>query len=234
MNRYDWERLARPLVDRIARLLRYGKLTKLNSEKALQQAQIKSLDGQLLDAVEVFEPYGFTSAAKADAEALVAQVGGQRGNEVVICIADRRYRLAGLAAGEVALFDDLGNKVHLTRSGIVVEAVEQVQVVAPKVDVAAAESVTVTTATVTVQASVAASVAAPLIGLTGNTTVTGTLNVTGALVAAGGLAVAGGNGATVQGSLTTTGGDISADGISLKEHEHGGVTTGNGVTGAPQ
>lgn len=36
-------------------------------------------------------------------------------------VADRRYRLQGLAAGEVALYDDLGQKVHLTRGGIVID-----------------------------------------------------------------------------------------------------------------
>lgn len=34
--------------------------------------------------------------------------------------------------------------------------------------------------------------------------------------------------------VEVTGGDVLADGISLKTHVHGGVTPGGGVTGAPQ
>jgi len=36
-------------------------------------------------------------------------------------VSDRRYRLTGLAEGEVALYDDLGHKVHLAREGIVID-----------------------------------------------------------------------------------------------------------------
>jgi phage baseplate assembly protein gpV len=37
----------------------------------------------------------------------------------------------------------------------------------------------------------------------------------------------------VNGNLTMTGGDVTADGISLKTHVHGGVTTGSGDTTGP-
>lgn len=35
------------------------------------------------------------------------------------------------------------------------------------------------------------------------------------------------------GNVTVTGGDVIADGISLKHHRHGGVQTGSGSTGEP-
>jgi phage gp45-like len=41
---------------------------------------------------------------------------------VVISIEDRRYRLTGLAEGEVALYDDLGQVVHLRRGGLFLES----------------------------------------------------------------------------------------------------------------
>lgn len=65
------------------------------------------------------------------------------------------------------------------------------------------------------------------------TTVHGPLTVTGAIVGQGGLAISGGSGATVQGSLTTTG-DVVAGGISLDNHTHSGVQSGDGSTGKPQ
>lgn len=36
-------------------------------------------------------------------------------------VADRRYRLQGLKTGEVALYDDIGQCVHLTRGGILIK-----------------------------------------------------------------------------------------------------------------
>jgi len=36
-----------------------------------------------------------------------------------VVVADRRYRLVGLPMGEVALHDDQGLRVHLTRNGLV-------------------------------------------------------------------------------------------------------------------
>jgi phage baseplate assembly protein gpV len=36
------------------------------------------------------------------------------------------------------------------------------------------------------------------------------------------------------GTVNVTGGDVVADGISLKTHTHGGVQPGSGSTGAPQ
>lgn len=71
---------------------------------------------------------------------------------------------------------------------------------------------------------------------------TGAATVAGLITGSNGLAVtAGTNGASLSGDLaitngmiTITGGDITADGISLKTHVHGGVTTGTGTTGAPQ
>ncbi|HAX1879240.1 TPA: phage baseplate assembly protein, partial [Escherichia coli] len=64
--------------------------------------------------------YGFTSAAQDGAEGVALFPAGDRSHGVVVVVADRRYRLKGLKRGEVALYDDQGQSVVLTRSGIVV------------------------------------------------------------------------------------------------------------------
>ena len=69
-----------------------------------------------------------------------------------------------------------------------------------------------------------ASLTAPTIQLNGPTRIAGTLTATG-----GG----GGAGGTMEGTFTIISGDLIADGISLKNHRHGGVTTGSGTTGLP-
>lgn len=68
----------------------------------------------------------------------------------------------------------------------------------------------------------------------GNVVINGTEKVTGKITGEGGMAVSGGTGATVTGDLAVSGGNLTADGISLKTHTHNGVQPGSGNTGKPQ
>jgi phage baseplate assembly protein V len=86
------------------------------------QVTLREGDDPTDDTTEHFEPYGFTSAPKAGAEALVVTLGGAADLPVVIVAADRRYRLLGLANGEVAIHDDQGQKVHIKRDRVVVQS----------------------------------------------------------------------------------------------------------------
>lgn len=95
-------------------------LTSLDTGKKCQAAGLKLIAGDLKENVEHLEPYGFTSAAQNGAEAAVLFSGGDRSHGVVITVADRRYRLKDLKRGEVAIYDDQGQSVTLTRAGIVV------------------------------------------------------------------------------------------------------------------
>lgn len=67
----------------------------------------------------------------------------------------------------------------------------------------------------------------------GATHVQNTLTVDLLITGAGGLAISGGSGAAVAGNMAITGGNVTADGIGLKTHKHGGVQTGGGQTGTP-
>lgn len=87
----------------------------------MQTLQVTLLAGQTPDDVERFQTYGHTSVPLPGAEGVALKIGGSTGHTIVICVDDRRYRLTGLQPGEVALYDDLGHKVHLTRNGIVID-----------------------------------------------------------------------------------------------------------------
>jgi phage gp45-like len=78
----------------------------------------KAAGGETFAQREFVQHYGFASIPQDGAELFITA----RGN-LVFCIAsdDRRYRLA-LEQGEAALYDDLGQKVHLTRNGIVMKS----------------------------------------------------------------------------------------------------------------
>lgn len=116
----DFGKLIAPYARRISNMLARGSVTLADSSKKMQLLQVKLLAGETRDNIEHFEPYGFTSNPHPGAEPLAAFLGGDRSHGVVLVVADRRYRLVGLAEGEAALYDDQGQKVHLTRMGIVI------------------------------------------------------------------------------------------------------------------
>ena len=60
---------------------------------------------------EYFQHYGFTSRPLSGAEAVVLKKGN---NIIVVASDDRRYRLA-LEEGEVGLYTDEGDSIHLKR-----------------------------------------------------------------------------------------------------------------------
>lgn len=107
--------------NRLANLLARGFVRLVNAGLKMQGLQIGLMADETIDDIEHVEPYGFTSHPKAGAEAFAGFFDGDRSHGVVLCVADRRYRLKGLAEGEMAIYDDLGQKVHLTRAGIVID-----------------------------------------------------------------------------------------------------------------
>lgn len=121
MNVGQIQRLLSPLARRMRMLVSRAVVNVVYDGMKMQGLQLSLLADETADQVERFQEYGFTSHPHAGAEAIAVAVGGARGHLVTIAVDDRRYRLASLAAGEVALYDDLSQKVHLTRSGIVVD-----------------------------------------------------------------------------------------------------------------
>ncbi|HAT7516484.1 TPA: phage baseplate assembly protein [Kluyvera ascorbata] len=93
----------------------------INAASKCQMIDVELLAGQQKAKIEHLEPYGFTSCAKSGAEAVVLFPDGDRSHAIAITVSDRRYRLKGLKTGEVALYDDQGQSVTLTRNGIVVD-----------------------------------------------------------------------------------------------------------------
>ena len=67
--------------------------------------------------------YGFQSMPPAGADVVVLCLGGNASDAVVIATGHQTYRLRNLGAGEVAISDDKGQRVHLTAAGIHIVAV---------------------------------------------------------------------------------------------------------------
>ncbi|OQX10872.1 MAG: hypothetical protein BWK73_19130 [Thiothrix lacustris] len=99
-------------------LITYGKLLLTYVGKPYT-LQVAGNSGTTRDKVHHAQPYGLSAHAQSGAEAVTLQMAGDAASSIVICIADRRYVME-LAAGEVALHDDQGQHVHLTREGIMI------------------------------------------------------------------------------------------------------------------
>ena len=160
-------KMTQPLTQRVRMMVRRAVVTLVDDTLAMQGLQLTALDKQVIDGAERFQDYGFTSKPLAGAEAIVFNVGGAYNHPVVLVVDDRRYRLNGMADGEVAIYTDEGDKIHIKRGGTI--------------DVVAATKVNITALDVAMSGN---------LQVAGSTTLTGpviaesTLAATGALTSA--------------------------------------------------
>lgn len=119
------ETAVRRLAHRLRLVVARAVLGLVNDAAKLQAVQVTLQEGVVRDKVERFQQYGLTAVPHAGAEGIALAVGASTDHTVVIAVDDRRYRLKGLQTGEVALYDDMGHKVYLTRNGIVIDGAGQ-------------------------------------------------------------------------------------------------------------
>ncbi|MDB2704921.1 phage baseplate assembly protein V [Pseudomonadota bacterium] len=110
------------LQRKIQQVVSRAVVTIVNDGLKTQELQLTIMSDEVLDGVERFQNYGFTSHPRTGAEAITLSVNGHRSHTVAIAVDDKRYRLKGLKGGEVALYDDQGQKVVIYRDRIEVEA----------------------------------------------------------------------------------------------------------------
>lgn len=116
---------------------------------------------------EYLQHYGFTSRPLAGAELIIWAEGN---NIIAVASDDRRYRLS-LADGEVALYTDEGDKVHLKRGRIIeITGGEKIIASTKVLEATATTSATVTTPALTVVASTSVTMTTPLLAVSGNIT----------------------------------------------------------------
>lgn len=111
------------LAARIFLAISRGTLTRVNDATKMQTADVRLLHDEAIAGAERFQDYGYTSVplpadGAGTAEVVVVCVSGNRSHPVIIRIDDRRYRLKNLQPGESAQYDDQGQQVYVSRSGI--------------------------------------------------------------------------------------------------------------------
>lgn len=112
----NFQQLQRQLLN----LIRRAVVGSVKPDSKCQAVDVELIAGEKKGGIEHLEPYGFTSHANPGAEALVLFPDADRSHAVAVTVSDRRYRIRSLKQGEVAIYDDLGQSVTLTRTGIVV------------------------------------------------------------------------------------------------------------------
>lgn len=130
----------RNLGNRVMMMFARGVLRGVTDTTSRQQLQVELLKGELRDGLERMQDYGFTSHPTGG-DVAVAFLAGNREQGIALAVDDRRYRI-GLQPGEVAMYDDLGNKVQLLREKVQVTAIQALEIVAPSVTITGNVSIT--------------------------------------------------------------------------------------------
>jgi phage baseplate assembly protein V len=153
-------------------------------EGVIKRFSASGRSGESFDNREYFQHYGFTSRPLPGAEIVIQATGN---NIIAIASDDRRYRLS-LVDGEVALYTDEGDKIHLKRDRIIeIIGGEKIIVSTKVLEATATVSTTLSTATLTATATSSATVTAPQVTVVASTKVTMTtplLAVTGNITCA--------------------------------------------------
>ena len=187
------ESLRNLMRDGVARAV----LNVVDDEGNMQRVQISLLEDEVIDGVERFQNYGFTSVPDGGSEATVVFVGADRSHPVVVVADDRRVRKKGLKPGEVAVYHKDGDFIHLKNEN-------EIEV--------KTKTFNVNCTTATLSASSEITLDTPLVTLTGRQQTTGKKS--------------GGGASTFVGGLENTGGEVISNGVSLEHHTHPGDSGG--------
>lgn len=118
-------------------MLGIGRVTGLNDDGVIQSMQYRTALDVRGDTPRMAE-YGFSSAPPEGSDVVVLSLGGDRSSQVIIATNHKGSRHTGLLAGETVIYNQTGQFVKLTASGI------EVQANAQPVQVANATTVTIT------------------------------------------------------------------------------------------
>jgi phage baseplate assembly protein V len=97
-----------------------ARLTSRSDGAGVQLVQGEALADEVLQAGELFQQFGFTSAPPAGTQLIVLPLGGRTAHSVVIATENGAYRV-DVSGGEACIYNMWGDKVHLKQERIEVE-----------------------------------------------------------------------------------------------------------------
>jgi phage baseplate assembly protein V len=147
-------------------------ITATDDSEAVHRVQIR-VNGtpEIIDRAAVMQIYGLASHAPTGTDATAIFVAGQRSNVVIVATGNQRYRLRDQKPGEVALYTDEGDHVHLARGKII--------------EIKAGEECRITTKKLTIKVEDVIEIEAPRIRIKGDIELDGNLTATGTVSGAG-------------------------------------------------
>ena len=104
----------RVLRRRVYMIVARAVVRNVDDANGLQILQIEILKGEIKN-LERMQNYGFTGVPLVTSESVVLFPNGSRDHGIIVAVDDRRYRLRGLANGEVAIYTDEGDNIILKR-----------------------------------------------------------------------------------------------------------------------
>lgn len=119
-------RLLEPLRRRLRMVVQRAVVEYVHSQNGRPFVQVVSTGGEPCDA-ELMQPFGLASQPVAGAGAVVLNLNGDRSHAVAINVGDNRYRVE-VSAGEVALYNQDGAKIHLKAGRIIDIDADQVNI----------------------------------------------------------------------------------------------------------
>ncbi len=113
--------VAKNLYRRAMMMLGLGRVTTCNDNGVIQQVQYQTAM-EVRDNTKRIAEFGFSSGLPANTDVVLAFLGGDRSNAIVIGSNHQQYRYHGLSPGEVVVYNQWGLHILMTESGITVEA----------------------------------------------------------------------------------------------------------------
>lgn len=129
------QKVVAPLKRSITLMISRAVVALANDSTGIQSLQALGLSEELLDSVERFQQYGFTSVPLPGSEAILVFPSGNREHAIATNVDDRRFRPIGLLPGETCLYDFYGNQVILKANQIEITHLLKTILDSPLVDI---------------------------------------------------------------------------------------------------
>lgn len=145
----NMQKILRPLSRRLKMMLGRGIINLIDDSKAIQEMQISLLANETRSSVQRFQNYGVSSHPHDGSEALAVFLGGSRDNGIILAVDDKRYRIKSLEKGEVVIYTDEGDKIHLKRGNNIeiqtgtleINASSEIKMTAPEIKLNASNEI---------------------------------------------------------------------------------------------
>lgn len=134
------------LYRQIKMMLGIGRVTAMSDSGTVQSVQYQT-PLEVRDDTPRLAEFGFSSGLPVGTDVVIGFLGGDRSSAVIIGSNHQSYRHTALNSGEVVIYDQWGQYVKLTQSGIEVQANNQLVTVnnATMVTINASDDVTMNT-----------------------------------------------------------------------------------------